>query len=102
MRVYRFIAALLVLLLMNNPGLAQQSLPGTIQVEGVAEAIATLQRIESQIQQLMHSRWEYLFVQRNRLEDIEQQIKALGTDGWELVNVTQEEGFILKRRVFSR
>lgn len=94
-----------LLLLLCVPAPAQQNqtgIPAIIQVQGMAEVLGTLQRIELRLEQLQDSRWEYMFVQRNRLEDVEEQVKRLGTQGWELVGVTQEEGYILKRPVYPQ
>lgn len=80
----------------------QTNIPATVQVQGLDQVITSLQRIERQLQQFADSRWEYRFVQRNLLDDIDEQIKTLGAEGWELVSVTQQEGFILKRRVLPQ
>lgn len=72
--------------------------PVTVEVRGMAEILGALQRLEAKLDRLLDSRWEYTFVQRNRLRDQEQNIRSFGAQGWELVNVTVEEGFIFKRR----
>jgi uncharacterized protein YjhX (UPF0386 family) len=71
-----------------------------VQVEGLEDIRAQLQRIDSRLSLLTNSGWEYMFVQRNRFDgNIKRELESLGRDGWELVNVTLEEGFILKRRL---
>ena len=109
MYYYRVVLWLLIMMMLSATAVAQQNpnqnqsmLPAIIEVQGMAEVLGTLQRIEYRLQQLQNSRWEYMFVQRNRLEDVEEQIKQLGTQGWELVNVTLEEGYILKRPVYPQ
>ena len=91
----------ILLLAMSGATLGQQvTAPQVVRVEGLEEMVGLLQRIDSGIARLASSRWEYKFVQRNRLdENMDTRILALGRDGWELVNVTVEEGFIFKRRV---
>ena len=81
----------------------QKEAPALVQVQGLEEVTATLRRIEGNLAQLLTSRWEYRFVQRNRLDQLNavvpNELESLGRDGWELVNVTVQEGFLLKRRV---
>lgn len=95
-----FFSVLLLIILLSETSFAQQN--NTVRVEGIDEVNAVLRRIETNIKQVTYSRWEYQFVRRNRLEDMEERMAELGAEGWELVNVTQEEGFILKRRVLPR
>ncbi len=71
---------------------------GPLQLQGMPALLGSVQRIEAGLQRLADPRWEYLFLQRNRLQSIDQQLNELGLRGWELVAVTVEEGFILKRQ----
>ena len=81
------------------------SQPETVRIEGLEQVLALLQKIDRGINRLAQSQWEYRTLQRNRLgssrlgENVKQQIQAMGRDGWELVGVTVEEGFIFKRRI---
>ena len=96
---------IIVLTLLAAPVGAQQtatSLPQVVQVQGLGEVIDALERVERKLDRLLSSRWEYLFVQRNRLENISNRVKLLGQEGWELVTITVEEGFVFKRRVVAR
>ncbi len=81
----------------------QKEIPAIVQVQGLEEVTATLRRIEGNLAKLLTSQWEYRFVQRNRLDQLNAVVPSalenLGREGWELVNVTVQEGFLLKRRV---
>jgi len=95
---------LVVLLMLSSPLMAQQKeVPAIVQVQGLDEVLATLQRLERNMQQLLTSHWEYRFLQRNRLDQLNDEVPAqldrLGRQGWELVNVSVQEGFLLKRRI---
>jgi hypothetical protein len=63
------------------------------------EVAAGLDRLHGQLDRLLHGAWEYRLVQRNRFEDSVEQLNALGKEGWELVSVSPDEGFLLKRRL---
>lgn len=83
------------------PSFAQQqnALPvGPTQVLGMPQLVESVRQINLQLQRLSNVSWEYRFLQRNRLQDSEKLLFQLGQEGWELVGVTVEEGFILKRR----
>ncbi len=90
--------ALLALAASGGPALAQQD-PTVVRVEGLAEVQASLRRVEAKLDLLISAPWEYRFVQRNRLVDVDATVAELGRAGWELIAVTQEEGFVFKRRV---
>ena len=100
MKAY-LVPCLLILTALSGPTSGQQAAaPTLVQVQGLEEVVRLLRSIDSGIARLASSRWEYKFVQRNKLDqDMDTRILALGRDGWELVNVTVEEGFIFKRRV---
>lgn len=93
----QILAVLLIVPWCGAVAVAQQS-DDSREVEGISLLIDSVRRIELQLQQLGDVRWEYRFLQRNRLQNIEQQLTQLGQQGWELVAVTVEEGFVLKRR----
>ena len=90
------------------PALAQQTLtgqPATVRVEGLEQVVDALRQVERKLDLLLQSRWEYRAVQRNRLDDfgdLGDAVTALGRDGWELVSVNVEEGYLFKRRVLPR
>jgi hypothetical protein len=65
----------------------------------LAEIQASIQQLERRLNRLLDSGWEYRFLARNRFSDLVQQTNHLGAEGWELVAVTQDEGFIFKRRL---
>ena len=65
----------------------------------LAEIQAGIQQLEQRLDRLLESGWEYHFLARNRFSDLVQQANYLGGEGWELVAVTQDEGFIFKRRL---
>lgn len=92
-------AAVFLMALSTTVFAQQDNLPEVVRVEGLAEIQDTLRRIENTLEQILSSQWEYRFVQRNVLSDIAQQIQQLGLEGWELVNVTAEEGYIFKRQI---
>ncbi len=96
-----FIIGLLCSMTLSGSAIAEEdTIPNVVQIEGMSEMLSLLKRIDKGISKLAASRWEYRFVQRNRLNnDLKEQITALGRDGWELVNATVQEGFIFKRRV---
>lgn len=105
MKTYR-LRWLVMLVALSGSAFGQPTAPPqTVRIEGLEQVIGLLQRIDRGIDRLAQSQWEYRTVQRNRLgstrlgENIERQIQALGRDGWELVGVTVEEGYIFKRRV---
>ncbi len=86
----------------SAPALAQQAAVtqnGVLKIQGVDELHASIQRIEQYLRQFANTRWEYQFVQRNRLQNTEEILAQLGADGWELVSVTVEEGYIFKRAI---
>ena len=97
-----YLIPLFVVMLAFSSGARSQQItaPQDVRVEGLEQVIGLLQRIDDGISRLAHSRWEYEFIQRNRFdENLKARIEAMGRDGWELVNVTVEEGYIFKRRV---
>jgi len=63
------------------------------------EVAAGLNRLQRQLERLLHSPWEYRLLQPNRFENSVEQLNVLGKEGWELVGVSPEAGFIFKRRV---
>ena len=65
----------------------------------LAKIEAGIQQLEQRLDRLLESGWEYHFLARNRFSDLVQQANYLGGEGWELVAVTQDEGFIFKRRL---
>lgn len=100
MKLFFIIGLLCSMTLSGSAFAEEESVPNVVQVEGMSEMLSLLKRIDKGISLLTASRWEYRFVQRNRLNnDLKDKITALGSDGWELVNATVQEGFIFKRRV---
>lgn len=65
----------------------------------LAEMTTSLRTLEQRLDNLLHSGWEYRFLARNRFGTIQAEIESLGKEGWELVAVTEEEGFVFKRRL---
>ncbi len=65
------------------------------QLKGVA---STLKAMDEKLARLLDDQWEYRFMQRNLLSDLTDDIAKLGRDGWELITVTEQEGFVFKRR----
>jgi len=63
------------------------------------DMVTQLKGVQQRLDALIMSGWEYRLVSHNRFENLEAQINSLGRDGWELVGVTREEGFVFKRRV---
>ena len=95
----RILAVILMLFWCGNAVLAQQQpAEGALQVQGMSALLDSVRRIDLQLQQMSEVLWEYRFLQRNRLQSVDQQLTELGQQGWELVAVTVEEGFILKRQ----
>ena len=93
------LAAVFILVAGPVSGQQQAAAPtGPLQLQGMPALLGSVQRIEAGLQRLADPRWEYLFLQRNRLQSIDRRLNELGQQGWELVAVTVEEGFILKRQ----
>ena len=100
MKLYYIIGLLCSMTLSGSVFAEEETVPNVVQIEGMSEMLSLLKHIDQGISRLTASRWEYRFVQRNRLNnDLKEQITAMGHDGWELVNATVQEGFIIKRRV---
>lgn len=99
-RLLHTTAVILFTCICCSPSLAQQqTLPsGPLQLQGMPQLLDSVKQIERYSQRLNNPQWEYLFLQRNKLQSIGPQLAQLGLDGWELVAVTDEEGFVLKRR----
>lgn len=90
---------MLLFLLSISSGHAQQQ-NGPVAIIGMETLIESIRDMNVRLDALLQPKWEYRFVQRNLLSDVRADLKALGREGWEVVSITQEEGFLLKRRVF--
>lgn len=104
MRLVKALIFTVVFCLANAPALAQQTAAtqnGEIKIQGLDQLNASAQRIEQYLRQFANIRWEYQFVQRNRLQNSEDTLAQLGAEGWELVTVTVEEGYIFKRAILQ-
>ncbi len=67
--------------------------------ERLSDIVTSLGVLQRQLDSLLHSTWEYKALRINRFGDFDKQVASLGREGWELVGVTIEEGFIFKRRI---
>ena len=105
MRFFSIGVMLVITSLPVTEALAQQAAlntNGELKVQGVDQLNTSVQRIDHLLRQFANIRWEYQFVQRNRLENTAEVLAGLGAEGWELVSVTVEEGYILKRAILPR
>ncbi len=100
MKLFCIVSLLCSMAVSGSAFAEEETVPKVVQIEGMTEMLSLLKHIDRGISQLAASRWEYRIVQRNRFTDnLNEQIAALGRNGWELVNATVQEGFIFKRRV---
>ena len=63
-----------------------------------------LQAIQKDLKNSLQPRWEYLVVSIKSGKDtdnLENLLKSLGNDGWELVALDEDSGYIFKRRDIS-